>query len=73
MPDEVAGEDDQASGSRLISDQKLRKECGFSELLVDDLKAHRLQITRAHLAANFGVVFDLALYSLCIDLFERFG
>jgi ParB family chromosome partitioning protein len=51
----------------------VRKECGFSQLLVDDLKAHRLQITRAHLATNFVVAFDLALYSLCVDLFEQFG
>ena len=41
-------------------------------MLVDDLKAHRLQITRAHLAADFEVAFDLALYSLCVDLFDRF-
>ena len=51
----------------------MRKECGFSQLLVDDLKAHRLQITRAHLAGDFGLAFDLALYALCVDLFERFG
>ena len=51
--------------------RQLRKECGFSQLLVDDLKAHRLQITRAHLAADFGVAFDLALYALCVDLFRR--
>lgn len=73
MSAELEGEGDQASGPRLTSEQKLRKECGFSQLLVDDLKAHRLQITRAHLAANFDVAFDLALYSLCIDLFEHFG
>ena len=54
------------------AEQALRKECGFSQLLVDDLKAHRLQITRAHLAADFEVAFDLGLYSLCIDLFDRF-
>jgi ParB family chromosome partitioning protein len=54
------------------AEQALRKECGFSQLLVDDLKAHRLQVTRAHLAADFGVAFDLALYALCIDLFDRF-
>ena len=53
------------------AEQALRKECGFSQLLVDDLKAHRLQITRAHLAADFDVAFDLALYSLCSDLFRR--
>ena len=58
---------------RLSSEQQLRKQCGFSQLLVDDLKAHRLQITRAHLAGDFGVAFDLALYSLCVDLFEPFG
>jgi ParB family transcriptional regulator, chromosome partitioning protein len=51
----------------------VRKECGFSQMLVDDLKASRLQITRAHLAGDFGVAFDLALYSLCVDLFDRFG
>jgi len=32
-----------------------------------------LQIARAHLAADFDVAFDLALYALCADLFERFG
>ena len=55
------------------AEQAMRKECGFSQSLVDDLKAHRLQIARAHLAADFGVAFDLALYALCIDLFDRFG
>jgi ParB family transcriptional regulator, chromosome partitioning protein len=65
---------DDALGARPSSagaEQALRKECGFSQMLVDDLKAHRLQITRAHLAADFGVAFDLALYSLCSDLFRR--
>jgi ParB family chromosome partitioning protein len=32
-----------------------------------------LQITRAHLAPDFDVAFDLALYALSVDLFERFG
>ncbi len=71
----AADDDDDDLGSRPSSagaEQALRKECGFSQLLVDDLKAHRLQITRAHLAADFGVAFDLALYSLCVDLFDRF-
>ena len=54
------------------AEQALRKECGFSQSLVDDLKAHRLQITRAHLAADYGVAFDLALYALCADLFDGF-
>jgi ParB family chromosome partitioning protein len=54
----------------LIGEQAVRKECGFSQLLVDDLKAHRLLITKAHLASDFGVAFDLALYSLCVDLLE---
>lgn len=66
-------QDEEMSGPRLGAEQKLRKECGFSQLLVDDLKAHRLQITKAHLAADFGVAFDLALYTLCLDLFDRFG
>ncbi|MGC2524290.1 MAG: hypothetical protein WA417_16910, partial [Stellaceae bacterium] len=59
--------------SSVDAEQALRKECGFSQMLVDDLKAHRLQITRAHLAENFEVAFDLALYSLCVDLLERHG
>jgi ParB family transcriptional regulator, chromosome partitioning protein len=53
------------------AEQAIRKECGFSQVLVDDLKAHRLQMTRAHLAADFGVAFDLALYSLSVDLLDR--
>ncbi len=65
-------EGNDASTPRPTSEQKLRKECGFSQLLVDDLKAHRLQITRAHLAGNFDVAFVLALYSLCVDLLDRF-
>jgi ParB family transcriptional regulator, chromosome partitioning protein len=56
----------------LSPEQALRKQCGFSQLLVDDLKAHRHQITRAHLAENFEIAFDLALYALCIDLFRDF-
>jgi ParB family chromosome partitioning protein len=60
-----------SSRPSLSPEQKLRKEYGFSQLLVDDLKTHRLQITRAHLAADFDVAFDLALYTLCADLFNR--
>jgi ParB family chromosome partitioning protein len=52
----------------LTGEARVRKECGFSQTLVDDLKAHRLQIARAHLAGDFGVAFDLALYALCVDL-----
>jgi ParB family chromosome partitioning protein len=63
--------DDQGPSSG--AEQALRKELGFSQSLVDDLKAHRVQITRAHLAGNFEVAFDLALYTLCLDLFERYG
>ena len=72
-PAEFEDDDGEPSGPRLTSEQTLRKECGFSQLLVDDLKAHRLQITRAHLGADFEVAFDLALYALCIDLFEGAG
>jgi ParB family chromosome partitioning protein len=64
-------EDPSSRSSSPGAEQVLRKECGFSQLLVDDLKAHRLQITRAHLAADFGVAFDLALYALCVDLFDQ--
>ena len=65
--------DDEISRHSPNAEQTVRKECGFSQLLVDDLKAHRLQITRVHLAADFDVAFDLALYALCVNLFERFG
>jgi ParB family transcriptional regulator, chromosome partitioning protein len=73
MSPEADDDDDAASSPRLSSEQTLRKAYGFSQLLVDDLKAHRLQITRAHLAVDFGVAFDLALYTMCVDLFERLG
>jgi ParB family chromosome partitioning protein len=69
---EEEGDQSPASSEPDGEEQKLLKECGFSQLLVDDLKAHRLQITRPHLAADFGVAFDLALYALCADLFDRF-
>jgi ParB family chromosome partitioning protein len=72
-PSEDEDDDPGPRPSAASAEQAVRKECGFSQMLVDDLKAHRLQITRAHLAADFGVAFDLALYSLCVDLFERFG
>ena len=64
----VTSDDEQASGPVLTHEQTVRKECGLSQVLVDDLKAHRLQITKAYLAADFAVAFDLALYSLCTDL-----
>ena len=66
------GEDESASRPSSGAEQALRKELGFSQGLVDDLKAHRLQITRAHLAGSFDVAFDLALYTLCVDLFPDF-
>ncbi|MGE3282585.1 MAG: ParB/RepB/Spo0J family partition protein [Alphaproteobacteria bacterium] len=55
--------------SRAMSpEQQIRKQCGFSQGHIDDLKAYRLQITRAYLAGDFAVAFDLALYALCTDL-----
>jgi ParB family chromosome partitioning protein len=68
-----ARDDDEISRCSPSTEQALRKECGFRQLLVDDLKAYRLPITRAHLAPDFDVAFDLALYALSVDLFERFG
>lgn len=50
----------------LSPEQSLRKEAGVSQVLMEDLKAHRLQITKAHLAGDFDVAFDLALYGLCL-------
>jgi ParB family transcriptional regulator, chromosome partitioning protein len=64
--------DVEPSASHLSPEHALRKELGFSQSLVDDLKAHRHQITRAHLAGNFEVAFDLTLYALCTDVFDRF-
>jgi ParB family transcriptional regulator, chromosome partitioning protein len=66
------GGDVEPSPLRLSPEHALRKECGFSQSLVDDLKAHRHQITRAHLAGNFAVAFDLALYALCTEVFDHF-
>ena len=65
-------DDERTSRSSSGAEQALRKECGFSQSLVDDLKAHRQQIARAYLAGNFGVAFDLALYALATDLFDGF-
>jgi ParB family transcriptional regulator, chromosome partitioning protein len=72
---EMSSEDEDESALRPSSGAELalRKELGFTQSLVDDLKAHRLQITRAHLAGSFEVAFDLALYWLIVDLFERFS
>jgi ParB family transcriptional regulator, chromosome partitioning protein len=74
MTAEGEEEDDggRASAPRVSPEQALRKECGFSQLHVDDLKSHRHQITRAYLAGNFEIAFDLALYALATDLFDRF-
>jgi ParB family transcriptional regulator, chromosome partitioning protein len=72
-PSEDEDDDPNPRPSSASAEQAVRKECRFSQMLVDDLKAHRLQITRAHLAGDSGVAFDLALYSLCVNLFERFG
>ena len=60
-----AGRSDTASVA-LSPEQSLRKETGVRQVLMEDLKAHRAQITKAHLAEDFGVAFDLALYSLCL-------
>jgi ParB family chromosome partitioning protein len=71
-PQRSSGGDDQgALRSSSATELALRKELGFSQSLVDDLKAHRLQITRAHLAGNFEVAFDLALYTLCVDVLDH--
>lgn len=79
--DEIAGEGDGHDGEApgetpsdepveapLSGEQAVRKARGFSQALIDDLKAHRLQITKAHLAEDFETAFDVALYSLCIDI-----
>jgi ParB family chromosome partitioning protein len=58
-------------GRAMSPEQQIRKQCGFSQGHIDDLKAYRLQITRAYLADEFTVAFDLALYALCTDLIDR--
>jgi len=55
----------------LTGEQLVRKDCGFSQSHIDDLKAHRLQITKAYLAGDFGVAFDLMLYALCVGLIDQ--
>lgn len=42
----------------------------LSNLLVQDLIAHRLQITKSHLASDYDLAFDLATFSLCRDVFS---
>ena len=59
-------------GRAMSPEQQIRRACGFSQGHIDDLKAYRLQITRAYLADEFAVAFDLALYALCTDLIGRF-
>jgi ParB family chromosome partitioning protein len=79
--DELSGDGDGVAGDEpggVLSDdptaappsgeQAVRKAHGFSQALVEDLKAHRLQITKAHLAGDFETAFDVALYSLCIGI-----
>src|SRR6185312_6530227 len=58
-------------GRAMSPEQQIRKQCGLSQGHIDDLKAYRLQITRAYLAGDFAVAFDLALYALCSDLIDR--
>src|SRR3546814_4794150 len=55
---------DRPAEAALSGEQAVRKAHGFSQVLIDDLKAHRLQITKAHLAQDFETAFDVALYSL---------
>lgn len=72
--DDVSGEEpgempsDRSPEAALSGEQAVRKAHGLSQVLIDDLKAHRLQITKAHLAQDFETSFDVALYSLCIGI-----
>lgn len=77
--DEIAGDgydgeepgetsSDEPVEAPLSGEQAVRKAHGFSQGLIEDLKAHRLQITKAHLAEDFEAAFDVALYSLCVDV-----
>ena len=59
----MSGQRDRA----MSPEQQIRKACGFSQGHIDDLKAYRLQITRAYLADDFAVALDPALYALCSD------
>lgn len=65
-PDEMPS--DRPAEAPLSGEQAVRKANGFSQVLIDDLKVHRLQIIKAHLAGDFETAFDVALYSLCIDI-----
>jgi ParB family chromosome partitioning protein len=64
QPMPASDEGDEGPGASPGAEQLVRKECGFSQLLVDDLKAHRLQITRAHLVGDFAVVRSRALCAM---------
>jgi len=58
------------AGRPASPERALRREAGLSQGLVDDLKAHRLQITKAHLAGDFTVAFDLALHVLAREVLQ---
>ena len=49
-------------------EQVARKSHGLSQAHMDDLKAYRLQILKAHMAQDYSVAFDTALYSLCMGV-----
>lgn len=49
-------------------EQVARKSNGLSQAHIDDLRAYRLQILKAHVAQDYSVAFDAALYSLCMGV-----
>jgi hypothetical protein len=57
----------------LAADQKLPKECGFDQLLVERSQGVTPQITRGQLAGGFRGRAHFGPYALAADLFERFG
>ncbi|NKB55100.1 MAG: hypothetical protein GKS00_02085 [Alphaproteobacteria bacterium] len=54
-------------------EQKVRKDCGLSQVHIDDLTAHRLQITKAHLAKDYRTAFDVALFSMCMSVLQTYA
>lgn len=50
-----------------------QKGFSISQVLGEDLAAHRLQIVKSYLVSDFDLAFDLMLYSLCTDTLKGIG
>ncbi len=64
--------DDEETSNEASEDKQPDEKSGFTlgKQLSIDLTAHRLQITKSYLATDFDLAFDLAVFSLCYDVFR---